>query len=358
MDVNILDVDKEIRENFERSRSKIGEYRSRKIEIEETMEAHASILSPFIRSSLQSTLESLNERIKSLELNTEYNNYVIDTYALIDSYKKALSAPVRISFIGKKIDSNEKVKDIVQEFLSVAERYGYKRSAPPLTSTTCEVCNNAEFESKEDNVDVCVNCGYQRECAIGVPSHKDAKRINVTKYTYDRRVHFRDCMNQYQGKQNSTIEPCVYADLEREFERNYLLIKSDDKRIRYKNVTKENITLFLKNLKYTKHYENVNLIHYNLTGVKPDNISHLEEVLLQDFDQLTKAYDSIYKNNIERTNFINTQYVLYQLLRKHKHPCKGDDFVMLKTIERQQFHDDIMKSLFDYLGWNFNPYFF
>ena len=117
--------------------------------------------------------------------------------------------------------------------------------------------------------------------------------------------------------------------------------------------------LFLKEMNYTKHYENVNLIHYNMTGVKPDDISHIEDALLRDFDELAMLYDKLFKNNnkIDRKNFINTQYVLYQLLRRHKHPCNKNDFYILKTNDRKSFHDEICLQLFMILGWNIHIFF-
>ena len=78
-----------------------------------------------------------------------------------------------------------------------------------------------------------------------------------------------------------------------------------------------------------------------------------------DFDVLTNAYDQKYRKNqsIDRKNFINTQYVLFQLLRRHKYPCKRQDFNILKTIDRKSFHDEVCKSLFEQLGWNFTALF-
>ena len=114
--------------------------------------------------------------------------------------------------------------------------------------------------------------------------------------------------------------------------------------------------MFLKELGYSKHYENVHLIHYNFTSIKPDDITYLEDKLFDDFNALTELYDKKYKN-IDRKNFINTQYVLYQLLRRHRHPCKEEDFVILKTFDRKVFHDEIIKDLFQELGWNSTTYF-
>jgi hypothetical protein len=113
--------------------------------------------------------------------------------------------------------------------------------------------------------------------------------------------------------------------------------------------------MFLKELKYSKHYENIHLIHYELTGKEPDNISHLEEILLEEFKMILDAYDQKFKKKINRVNFISTHYVFYQLLKKHKHPCKKEDFIILKNIDRKTFHDEICSEIFEYLGFTFTP---
>ena len=94
-----------------------------------------------------------------------------------------------------------------------------------------------------------------------------------------------------------------------------------------------------------------------MTGKKPDDITYLEDKLLDDFDILSETYHKLFKNKsgFDRKNFINTQYVLYQLLLKYHHPCKKSDFTMLKTIDRKSFHDDVGKACFEYLGWNHAP---
>ena len=68
------------------------------------------------------------------------------------------------------------------------------------------------------------------------------------------------------------------------------------------------------------------------------------------------GYDKKFKH-INRKNFINTQYVLYNCLCRHKHQCKKEEFIILKTIDRKFFHDEICKVLFEELGWNHTPYF-
>tara|TARA_Y100000389_G_C17381922_1_gene474846 strand:- start:642 stop:1226 length:585 start_codon:yes stop_codon:yes gene_type:complete len=188
--------------------------------------------------------------------------------------------------------------------------------------------------------------------------YHDIERINISnKYTYDRKIHFRDCIKQYQGKQNCSIDDKIYNDIDEQLHLHHLVnTNTQDKHEKYKKVTKKHILLFLKELGYSKHYENVHLIHYNFTGIEPDDISHLEDKLMDDFDLLSSLYDKMYKN-ISRKNFINTQYVVYQLLSRHKHKCIKEDFIVLKTADRQFFHDEICKNLFMELGWNHTPFY-
>ena len=203
---------------------------------------------------------------------------------------------------------------------------------------------------------VCTTCGQETAIAATSSSYKDVERVNVgAKYTYDKRIHFRDCINQYQGKQNSTIPDKVYNELEEQFSLHGLLIKSNNKILKFSKITKEHVLLFLKETSNSKHYEDSVLIHYVLTDKKPPDIGALETQIINDFDKLVETYEKVFKgsNKTTRKNFINNQYVLYQLLRKYKHPCDITEFNILKTVERKSYHDDICRQLFGELGWNF-----
>ena len=271
-----------------------------------------------------------------------------------------------MNFLGKPIKNDKEKTKIIYKYLEIAKKYiNIELDIEKKNNSNKEkiICNNCKNKKEFDIVDgdtyICLECFSQQVIFKHTSSYKDCDRINISsKYEYDRKIHFRDCINQYGGKQNSTIEQVVYDDLEIQFEKHYLLVgdKNTVKQERFKNITKEHIMIFLKDLGYTKHYENVNLIHCNMTGKKPDDISYLEDKLIADFDKLTELYDKMYKD-IERKNFINTQYVLFQLLKRHKHPCKEEDFSILKTTDRKTFHDDITKKLFEFLGWNFKSSF-
>ena len=353
---DILTIDAEIQQKFQEESEKLSEYKIKLLELEEY--AKIKNLQQHIYKDIESNCDDLRKKIKEIESNTKQNFYIVESTVLIDKYKKILQTPIKLNFVGKPIKNDKEKQKIIAEYLEIAQKYiDLKIDTTPSkkNKVICDNCNNKkDFDIVDGNTYICLNCSSQQVIIKHISSYKDINRVNISsKYTYDRKIHFRDCINQYQGKQNSTVEQKVYDDLEDQFERHHLLIgdKNTPKEKRFKRITKDHIMLFLKDLDYTKHYENINLVHYNLTGKKPDDIGYLEEKLLDDFDALTELYDKKFKN-IDRKNFINTQYVLYQLLQRHKHPCKKEDFSILKTTDRTAFHDDICGVLFSSLGWN------
>ena len=66
---------------------------------------------------------------------------------------------------------------------------------------------------------------------------------------------------------------------------------------------------------------------------------------------LIEIYYKKFKNK-ERKSFISNQYILYQLLMNYHHPCKKEEFALLKTLDRKYFHDELTKTIFEELGLN------
>jgi hypothetical protein len=300
------------------------------------------------------------------ELNDNENRlfYILNVTPILEKYKHELSKPIELSFMGEEeVTPNATLTTLTDEYIKIARKYQPDlmikyTSKNKEACTTCSRCS----EYVDAHVSVCSSCGMEKDIVHLSFSYKDADRINITsKYTYDRRVHFRDCINQFQGKQNSTIKPIVYEKLIEQLNLHNLVTEGENlpKTVKYHRVTKNHIAMFLKEIGYSKHYEDINLIYHTLTERPLPDISHLESKLMADFDILSHAYNEQYvkTRKIERKNFINTQYVLFQLLRRHKYECSRNDFNFLKTIERKCFHDDICSELFKQLGWNFTNIF-
>lgn len=249
------------------------------------------------------------------------------------------------------------IKDIAQ-YATIAQSYCTLKpvSKPCRTlKIVCSICKGTKFDVVHDTTHICCGCGNQKDIFNISPSHKDSSRMNTAlRYTYKRRIHFKDCINQYQGKQNVCISDAVISALYDCIHTHGINNGSD-----YSAVNKEQLLMFLKESGHAKHYEDINLIYKLITGKSVDDITYLEDALIQDFNILTDLYDKKFKHThrISRKSFINTQYVLFQLLRRHKHPCRQEDFNILKTIDRKLLHEDIISELFNDLGWNFTSLF-
>jgi hypothetical protein len=328
-------------------------------------------------------IKDIESKIKEYE-NTKDNDqfcfYLIRAIPLIDEYKNLQKSQNKIYFFNKDNKNDNEIKQkqiniILNNYFNLVQTYFpedyislgcekikiFVEDIESKNIKKCQLCcNDTDTFLIYDNHYVCENCGFVSNTTHSNISYKDIDRVNLSsKYTYDRRTHFRDTINQYQGKQNANISKQIYEDLINQFilhgivPENYKDLSKDKA---FENITKEHIIIFLKEIDQTKHYEDVTLLHHQITGKPTPDISHLENQLLNDFDQLIDIYDKKYKN-IERKNFINTQYVLYQLLKKHRYPCKKEDFNMLKTVDRKYYHDNICSELFQELGWTFTALF-
>lgn len=360
--IDILLIHRNILKNFTNDKKNIKKYKK---EIETIRKSLNKNLTYRMKQNLLLNLKKLENKIINISENKTYNYYIMESTEFIEKYKDILQKPVVFSFFGKRDNKQNEKKDLIGKYLKIAKRYitlnKEINNLSPVKNIDlkCTNCNLNNFQ-KIDNDEICLECGSVIHLSSTDSSYKDSERINMSaKYTYDRKVHFKDCINQYQGKQNVNILPEVYDKLIKQFELHGLLLKNNDKVIRFQKITRKHIFIFLKELGYSKHYEDIILIHYNITGKKPDNIAYLEPKLLEDFDLLVSQYDKKYKKNkrLSRKNFINTHYVLYQLLKRHKYPCKKSDFNILKSNERKSFHDKICKELFKDLGWNFTTTF-
>ena len=358
-DLDILAIDANIRRNFEDEFEKLPDHRDKLLQLEDSLRNDE--LTSRIRTRLEVARDALAAHITQLENKEGLHFYSMETLPYIEQYKEILKVPIKVSFMGKSNGDNKKKRAIVNQYLEYATKYVDIDIRPKNQQpVSCQSCGNKkDFEIVETNTYVCTKC-YATQIVVKYnSSYNDIDRVNISsKYMYDPKIHFRDCIKQYQGKQNCTIPDKVYEELEQEFFRHHLLSGGEDapREERFSGITKNHIMIFLKELGYSKHYENVHLIHHNITGKRPDDISHLEDQLLDDFDQLIDLYHKRFKH-IKRKNFINTQYVLYQLLRRHRHECNKEEFIILKTIDRKFFHDEICKDLFEEKGWNHHPYF-
>ena len=185
--------------------------------------------------------------------------------------------------------------------------------------------------------------------------YNDNNRINFNvKYKYEKKCHFRDTLNQFQGLQNKVIPNKVVEDLKDTIEKHGLSNEHEsDLQKRYARVDIEHIRLFLTETGHNKYYEDLQLIYSKITSKKCPDISRFEKQLYDDFDELVEAFLSLPDTN--RKNFLNVHYVLRQLLKRRGYKVSENGLSHLKTPSRMREHDDIYQKCCEKLQWNFTP---
>lgn len=340
-------------------------------------------LRPRIVRMLEFGLFNLNKELDEFE-NLKYFNF--DVQPILEKYHALNKQTMVIPFFNtnrqilkehamKKEAAKKEFLQKLKEYTSLKnfefmmKQFFNKLNMPRSSPPPCVCGNKTEFIKDEDRA-VCAICSTEQSLICNTSSFSDVGRVNMaSKYTYNRKVHFRDCIIQYQGKQKTHIPDEIYTLIEVKLIERKLVDKYSDlpKEKRYEKITRALILDILKELELKKFYDDIVLIHHMFTGQACDNIEYLEDSLLDDFDKLTETYDNLYtskddskdylddeRNITKRKNFINAQFVLYQLLRKHGHPCNEMDFLTLKTSERKRFHHTICKELFSILGWKYS----
>lgn len=306
------------------------------------------------KKRIQTKINELELIVSNSQDNLKLAEYIYRTSEIVDEYEKLTSIPVSVNFFSTNTgDPNKQRKqELLQLFQDIAHEYieidSYRNSKADKVS--CECGNTLEFTTDSNSVK-CESCGQLRIIYCVQTSYKDIDRVNLSqKYKYKRKVHFRDTVNQYQGKQNKRIDSKVYNDLEEEFKKHNLLIDAPTFHERHAKITKEILLLFLSETHHNNHYEDVQLIHHYFTGIPCPDLSHIEEELYHDFDLVVDAFSKL--EGLERLNFLNGSFVLYQLLKRHKYKVSEYEFDFLKTRERRLDHDELFARICLSLEWN------
>ena len=300
-------------------------------------------------------LNILRKRIQDLESTFELGYYIHKSTDILEKYKKLMSSKDSCSFIRTNStlateETFEKNK-LVAQYVAIARDYvdieNYKYEAGKLM---CPICGPEDMirDIDDDTLFSCYKCGVEVEILDDTPSFKDTDRVNMSsRYTYTRRGHFIDAMKKYQGKHN--IDPDILNVIVKDLKVEMSFHNLDSIRL-----TKDHLYMFLSEKKLNKHYDDINLLFHIITGKECPEFSHLENLLLEDFEQQEKALDEVVANDIndDRINSINVYYKLCKLLQRRKYPCKKSDFYILKTKTKEDEHDEKLKKAWKILRWS------
>ena len=195
-----------------------------------------------------------------------------------------------VSFLGK--EDQERVR----AFESIASRY-----YPLVSRNLPKGCDCGGTIEQNNDYCVCDMC-----CKVSTVI-EDSSRLPNSVSNYDRKPKFRECISRYQARQDVVIDKRPYE--------KYLSNRYGD----LSRVTKKQIFQMLTNLSLEDQVKHIHLIHYEITGVPPNNIDYLEASLMRDFKVLMRLYD-------DKKGGVSVRQVFYHLLKKNGVPCCKEEF--------------------------------
>ena len=208
--------------------------------------------------------------------------------------------------------SNED-QERVRAFNTIASRYYPSKGLHPTTHDLSRglrgqrpPCDCGGTIEQNNDYYVCDTC-----CKTSTIIENSDRSPNRTS-NYDRKAKFRECISRYQARQDVLIDKRPYE--------KYLLRHYGD----LSKVTKKQIFHMLINLGKENQVKHIHLIHYEITGVPPNNIDYLEESLMNDFEVLMRLYDDNGAKPPQRV--VSIRQVFYHLLKKNGVACCKEEF--------------------------------
>ena len=191
--IDILSIDAKIRSDFQEEYQKISLYKTKLDELHETIKRIQETDNNLkLLESLNISIDKLTKYIENLELQKDYNFYIMKTLPIIEEYKEILKKPIKVSFMGKPAKNNKKKHELINSFKDLVSEYVDFNSSPKKSvedNIVCNNCNNKkDFDIIDKNIYVCQHCFGEQLVLKHVSSYNDIERINIsTKYMYDRR---------------------------------------------------------------------------------------------------------------------------------------------------------------------------
>jgi hypothetical protein len=285
-------------------------------------------------------MSKLKEEIAAIKQGEKYNSYMARAEPLVAKYKQYACN------FSMSNNNDENVLLTIYRYLDVLRDYVKVDIYQQVSSGNfCPWCGNS-VEGMGDSA--CPSC---REHVVMV--NKLPKRTSG-RNNYDDRNNFYRALVRFQGKQESKLPDELFSHLDQYF-KSYRLPTGDiaksrplDERGRRVGTTFAMLITALKNLGYSQYYDDARLICRLYWGWTLPDLSPLEDKIMADYD----AFQSVYrtrKNN--RKSSLNTQLLLYYLLRRNGVPCYREDFKIITTHEICMAQEIMIKDIFKYLNW-------
>jgi hypothetical protein len=287
--------------------------------------------------------KDLTDLMKQLDYNKfglEYIFYTLRTEELIAKYKLLTRNLKQSSFV-KKVevtsDTLVKKKEIIFDYSLIAQDY-ISLDAPSVKFQKICVnvdCKNIMFDPTDDPaVFVCNKCFTEYVVLDENPTYKDVERVKMSsRYVYKTETHFRDATNNFECKQTKQIPQQVIDLILKQIALNKLSPKT---------IKKDQLYNILEYIQLNIYYEDINMIHFLITGEEPPDISEIIGELFEMHRELDEVFNATKE---QKESSLNINFQLFKFLELLDFNCSRDDFFFIKTPANEKEYYDKWKIL-------------
>lgn len=320
------------------------------------------------RKNSRKKIEELEKQIYEYEHNIYRDKYLESSQKKLEKYTEIGPISSIVSFT-HNIQENEIISPespeeqsyrhkIIFNYLEIARKYitiDLIRTLP--NSNSCINCNTNEEEMIEDESgsSICPNCGLERINIVKTQFYSDGTRLNNSKNNYDERGNFYKVLMRYQGKQINKPGKELYEKLDEYFvsrglptskEYHQMPLLADRTKL---GTCKDMMYEALSGIGCSGYYDDINLVCSVYFGWVLDDVSHLEDQIMEDYDTFKKVFEQL---DLEgRKSSLNSQWTLYILLKRTGWPCKTTNFKIPCTPSILEFHKIKTKEVYKILSW-------
>lgn len=330
-------------------------------------EKHSNTLNEFsnqenILPKKQKLLASLKNKLRTIELSKRN---------AIELEIKELSEEI------KMIDTKTNLYDYVLENSQHLYKYYHDNDstdkAAMFENYMKGACGLRSLKVKIKGTGYCINCGLEKvllpcESSMSCPSCGEAEEVMIScdkpsyqdvpndtgraQFTYDRMHHFRELLNQAQGKESTNISSDIFNAIKREIKKQ---------RLEPHELNKSIIKKILQKLDLTSKYEHVSQILYKLnpnstltfSQETEDKLCYMFMCIQEPYIEICKLYSDDSRDS--RSNFYNYNYIFHkfcEILDLNEVINGNEHFKLLKNPDKLRNYEKFWKKVIKWIQNN------
>jgi hypothetical protein len=251
--------------------------------------------------------------------------------------------------------SSEKILNrliLIKKYLNVSSNYIKLDILWKIEiDSVCKICGYF-FENQD--IDQCdeyfCKCGNTNE-------PQNVSEVKHFKNNDNSFQSFKKGLDKYEGNFQIKFPSYLFSDLNKYFIEKGFKHNTYYQTLQLNSFGKKdgtNLKMLIEALHETKNssfFHVINIIAYNYWGWNLPNLSNLREKILDQYKQTQEIYEKIKK----RDSNLNINIRIYAHLKSLDFDCNYDDFKMLTTSSAINYHNEMLKIMFEECNLKYIP---